>query len=153
MQVSIHHMCRFKLVKEMVLQHSNSRFNTSYVSVQEENKPFLNHKHHRFNTSYVSVQVNLKIKITFIFRVSIHHMCRFKYHIYPFKRGCDKVSIHHMCRFKIVLKKRTKILKRFQYIICVGSSWLPTYQITSSKEVSIHHMCRFKIIPNIQRKG
>ena len=97
--VSIHPMCRFKLVQEdsfwglfrfqyILCVGSSSNgvesivslpcFNTSYVSVQEAILSGVDAVDNSFNTSYVSVQGRLQRRKILNVRVSIHPMCRFK---------------------------------------------------------------------------
>ncbi len=121
MFVSIHHMCRFKLViieRQLVL----IGFNTSYVSVQDAT---LRHNVESKKFQYiicVGSRNFIALDIRAIITVSIHHMCRFKRSLYPKYKYSYSVSIHHMCRFKFFSFKAPK----------------------SISFVSIHHMCRFK---------
>ena len=71
-------MCRFKMEEEGVLMGSCN-----------------------FNTSYVSVQVKYLIVLFYLLLISIHLMCRFKYHY----------AGYAFCSLP------------FQYILCVGSSF------------------------------
>ena len=75
--------------------------------------------------------------------VSIHPMCRFKLFVFKGELCSCLVSIHPMCRFKNLRKLLCKFLKRFQYILCVGSR-RGAIGVLKGKEVSIHPMCRFK---------
>ncbi len=75
--VSIHHMCRFKLLGDI---HSCSlnRFNTSYVSVQVVGRhSFMFSQPFQYIICVGSRKYNIYAIISNI-QVSIHHMCRFK---------------------------------------------------------------------------
>ena len=50
-------------------------------------------------------------------------MCRFKSSIFIPTINNKFVSIHPMCRFKIAKRLRAGAKSKFQYILCVGSSW------------------------------
>ena len=142
--VSIHPMCRFKKLTICENFTGVVCFNTSYVSVQvfsinlikscvefqyilcvgsrrsgEKNKK----SKPCFNTSYVSVQVLLKLCLFYIFLVSIHPMCRFK--ALFIKNSCMYQSFNT----SYVSVQGNKIptfdsYVEFQYILCVGSSFL-----------------------------
>ncbi len=94
-------MCRFKL--------SNNRDNhTSYYS---------------FNTSYVSVQAVTKLSTKVLVFVSIHHMCRFKpcVNAHPVTGSCFNTSYVSV---QVVIATLSALnITKFQYIICVGSSF------------------------------
>ena len=109
-----HHQLRNKGAK---------RFNTSYVSVQDRYLAGGRWPPLSFNTSYVSVQA--------------------------YKRNAYKerttVSIHPMFRFKEEKKESIiKSFKKFQYILCFGSSLLAIIPYEFTNYVSIHPMFRFK---------
>ena len=141
-------------------------FNTSYVSVQALANQKVNNVDDYFNTSYVSVQASSPVWVSFIvwyFNTSYVSVQEgISYHLIATYR----ISIHHMFRFKLCLIQQQRWLKKFQYIICFGSSnnnyCIDSYSIifqyiicfgSSTKlcrytckqcRISIHHMFRFK---------
>ena len=164
--VSIHPMCRFKLQNGNRQRKINLRFNTSYVSVQD-------FRHIRqYSGRWVSIHPMCRFKkvntiiLTTLSLVSIHPMCRFKLLLVVVMGVKLMVSIHPMCRFKVNINlKKIWFAIKFQYILCVGSSYQfvgissnekrfntsyvsvqgANYLGTSSGyNVSIHPMCRFK---------
>ncbi len=119
--VSIHHMCRFKR-SNILLIYPLSRF--QYIicvgSSVAHNLQLILRNAFQYIIC-VGSSYNAGLFHTGAF-VSIHHMCRFKYHIGDKKISLSPVSIHHMCRFKQELQEVEVIRVGFQYIICVGSS-------------------------------
>ncbi len=121
-EVSIHHMCRFKV------QISLEMF-----------KAFI-----CFNTSYVSVQVTAVLFSDPAYAVSIHHMCRFKYNSYALLPTQKYVSIHHMCRFKDGFDKPIAVSDAGFNTSYVSVQVTAVLFSDPAYAVSIHHMCRFK---------
>ena len=165
--VSIHPMFRFKKIPAIVIGIP-LRFNTSYVSVQDNLNLAYQDYNFCFNTSYVSVQVNPVAICYFYIKVSIHPMFRFKLKKEDLKfmqkycfntsyvsvqaasSNCSifklqLVSIHPMFRFKINFNLI------FIYSSYVSIHPMFRFKITkylyycSSGFVSIHPMFRFKL--------
>ena len=75
-----------------------------------------------FNTSYVTVQLFFTRSYCRFFWISIHPMLRFNDAEATTTISRDSISIHPMLRFnKTTVLSLTKF-KRFQYILCYGST-------------------------------
>ena len=141
--VSIHPMCRFKLVPIFIFCKRRN-FNTSYVSVQEKQ-----------TTDRFCI-----VGFQYILCVGSSYKRQTK------RYWLSIVSIHPMCRFKNADNEKIRWINAFQYILCVGSSLafytqkrearcfntsyvsvqghFSTAPPPICRNVSIHPMCRFK---------
>ena len=110
-------------------------FNTSYVSVQEmgDTDAYLQVKGFQYILCFGSSQVH-QCQLPFCHFVSIHPMFRFKSQMMDYMVKEMSVSIHPMFRFKVLcLAMYYKYKGMFQYILCFGSSLIPTIRKPNSE--------------------
>ena len=120
--ISIHPMLRFNISRNIWLKDKEKHFNTSYVTVQRTLLKTIKiyniisiHPMLRFNLAILNTIMNNSI-------ISIHPMLRFnKSQISPVLL-IRYISIHPMLRFNYVHKGEKKNGKKFQYILCYGST-------------------------------
>ena len=133
--VSIHPMCRFKIIIDYIDVLNNVKF--QYI-LCVGSSPFLG----RGARIYCRVSIHpmcrfkagIKHHIIITFKVSIHPMCRFKKQHLLLWLFLEVVSIHPMCRFKSHNIGNSGAVSVFQYILCVGSRNSEIKSFSLSKE-------------------
>ena len=143
--ISIHPMLRFNTNQKNYIDLSPIDFNTSYVTVQLQNRTLTLPCACDFNTSYVTVQQSNppyffgSIMYFNTSYVTVQQICFLN--AFFFK----KISIHPMLRFNVIIITPPFQSLGFQYILCYGSTVIALAFFTCGINISIHPMLRFNL--------